>query len=81
MDGGDIREENSRIRFLRMVVDLSIVTIQGGDLSLEQARKVVDDARQVARNLFPGKEETFDLIYQSRFNRAIQEVFGRLSDL
>jgi hypothetical protein len=80
MDNKEIREENRRIRFLRMVVDLSIMTIQGGNLSLEQARKVVDDARQAACNLFPGKGNVFDLIYQPRFERAIREVFGRVFD-
>jgi hypothetical protein len=80
MDEKEIREENRRMRFLRMLVDLSLVTIQGGDLSLEQARKMAGEARQAACSLFPGKEETFDLIYQPRFNRAIHEAFGRVSD-
>jgi hypothetical protein len=81
MDEREIREENRRIRFLRMLVDLSLVTIQGGDLSLDQARKVAEEVRQAACNLFPGKQEAFDLIYQPRFNRAIHEAFGRVSDL
>ena len=81
MNQKEIREENRRIRFLRMLVDLSVVAIQGGDLSLEQARKMVAEVRQAACNLFPGKEEAFDLIYQPRFNRVIHEAFGRLSDL
>jgi hypothetical protein len=81
MDEKEIRDENRRIRYLRMVIDLSMVTIQGGDLSPEQARKVVEDARQVACNLFPGKEDVFDLIYQPRFERAIHEAFGRVFDL
>jgi hypothetical protein len=81
MDEKEIREENRRVRFLRMLVDLSVAAIQGGDLSLEQARKMVAELRQAACNLFPGKEETFDLIYQPRFNRAIHERFGfTLSD-
>ena len=81
MDRIEIREENRRVRFLRMLVDLSLVTIQGGDLSLEQARKVAEDARQAACNLFPGKEETFDLIYQPRFKRAIDETFGMAHEM
>ncbi len=81
MDEKEIREENRRVRFLRMLVDLSVVTIQGGDLSLEQAREMVAEVKQAACNLFPGKEETFELIYQPHFNRVIHEVFGRVSDL
>jgi len=26
--------------------------------------------------MFPGKEETFDLIYLPRFSRLLQELFG-----
>jgi hypothetical protein len=76
MDEKEIQEENRRLRFLRMLVDLSVVAIQEGDLSLEQARKIVAEVRQAAGALFPGKEETFDLIYQPRFNRVIHEAFG-----
>ena len=81
MNEKEIREENRRIRFLRMLVDLSVVAIQGGDLSLKQSHKMVAEVRQAACNLFPGKEEAFDLIYQPRFNRVIHEAFGRASDL
>jgi hypothetical protein len=80
MDEKEIRDENRRLRFLRMLVDLSVVAIQGGDLSPEQARKIVAEVRQATGNLFPGKEETFDLIYRPRFNRVIREVYGKVSD-
>jgi hypothetical protein len=80
MDEKEIRDENRRLRFLRMLVDLAVVSIQGGDLSLEQARKIVAEVKQAAGHLFPGKEETFDLIYRPRFNRVIHEVFGKVSD-
>jgi hypothetical protein len=76
MDRIEIREEDRRVRFLRMLVDLSLVIIRGGDLSLEQAQKVAEEAKRAACSLFPGKEETFDLIYQPRFKRAIDETFG-----
>ncbi len=71
----EINEENRKIRYLRYLVDLSILSIQEGDLSFEEAMKVVEDARQAACGLFPGKEETFELIYRPRFNRAIRERF------
>ncbi len=81
MDRMAIQDENRRVRFLRMLVDLSLLTIREGDLSLEQAWKVVQEAKQAACNLFPGKEETFDLIYQPRFKRAIDETFGPDHDM
>jgi len=76
MEEKEIREENRKIRFLRYLVDFSLQSIQQDDLSLEEALKVVEDVKRAACNLFPGKEETFELIYRPRFNRVIQERFG-----
>jgi hypothetical protein len=72
----EIKEENRKIRYLRFLVDFSILSIQQGDLSCEEAFKLVEDVKRAACNLFPGKEETFELIYRPRFKRVIQERFG-----
>ncbi len=72
----EVREENRRIRYLRFLVDFSILSIQQDDLSLEEARKLVEDVKKAACNLFPGKEETFELIYRPRFNRVIEDRFN-----
>ena len=80
MEDKEIKEENRRIRFLRFLVDLSLVSIQQSDLSLEEALKVVEEVKQAACNLFPGKEETFDLIYRPRFMRTIEEKFVLTDD-
>jgi hypothetical protein len=72
----EVREENQRIRFLRFLVDFSLRTIQEEDLSLEEMLRMVEDVKRAACNLFPGKEETFELIYRPRFDRVIQERFG-----
>ena len=69
-------EENRRIRYLRFLVDFSILSIQQDDLSLEEAQELAEDVKKAACNLFPGKEETFELIYRPRFDRVIQERFG-----
>jgi hypothetical protein len=76
MEENSVREENRRVRFLRFLVDLSLVSIQQEELSREKAERVVEDVKQAACNLFPGKEETFELIYRPRFQRVIQERFG-----
>jgi hypothetical protein len=76
MEEKEVKEENRRIRYLRFLVDFSVLSIQLGDLSCEQAVKLVEDVKRAACNLFPGKEETFELIYRPRFNRVIQERFG-----
>jgi hypothetical protein len=80
MDEAEIREENRRIRFLRFLVDLSILSIQQEPLSLKEALQVVEDVKLAACNLFPGKEQTFDLIYRPRFLRVIRERFGPIAD-
>jgi hypothetical protein len=71
-----VQREHRKIRYLRFLVDFSILSIQQGDLSLEDALKVVEDVKRVACAFFPGKEETFELIYRPRFKRVIQEKFG-----
>ncbi|MGZ3494602.1 MAG: hypothetical protein ACXU9K_05480 [Thermodesulfobacteriota bacterium] len=76
IEKGEVREENRRIRYLRFLVDFSILSIQQDDLSREEAQKLVEDVKKAACNFFPGKEETFELIYRPRFNRAIEEKFS-----
>jgi hypothetical protein len=76
MEEKAIKEENRKIRFLRLLVDFSVLSIQQNEISFEEALKIVEDVKRAACNLFPGKEETFELIYRPRLNRVIQERFG-----
>jgi hypothetical protein len=76
MDEKEVKEENRKIRYLRFLVDFSVLSIQQDDLLLKEALQLVEDIKKAACNLFPGKEETFELIYRRRFNRVIQERFG-----
>jgi len=71
-----IREENRKIRYLRFLVDFSILSIQQDEILLEEALERVEEVKRAACGLFPGKEETFELIYRPRFDRVIQERFG-----
>ncbi len=75
-DEREIREENRKIRYLRFLVDFSILSIQQDELSIEEAEEMVENVKRAACSLFPGKEATFELIYRPRFNRVIQERFG-----
>jgi hypothetical protein len=76
MEEKAIKEENRKIRFLRFLVDFSVLSIQQNKISLEEALKIAEDVKRAACNLFPGKEETFELIYRPRLNRVIQGRFG-----
>jgi len=71
-----IKEENKKIKRLRVIVDLSMNVIAQGNLPVEDASHMVGNVRKIALNLFPGKEEAFDLIYRPRFQRLIREKYG-----
>jgi hypothetical protein len=71
-----IKEENRKMRYLRFLVDFSILSIQQDELLLEEALDLVEDVKRAACGLFPGKEEVFELIYRPRFNRVIEVRYG-----
>lgn len=72
----DFKEENRRIRHLRRLVDFTLALIAQSNMPLEEAYRLVAAVRQQALRLFPGKEETFDLIYKPRFRRLITEKYS-----
>ncbi|MEW6188237.1 MAG: hypothetical protein AB1585_21165 [Thermodesulfobacteriota bacterium] len=67
--------ENKKIKTLRILVDTAGLILSRGDLSKEESWELVEKIKQWAVLLFPGKEETFDLIYFPRFRRIIEERF------
>ncbi len=72
----EIKEENKRIRHLRRLVDFSFALIAQSPMPLDEAHRVVQAVREQAMRLFPGKEETFELLYTPRFRRLIAEKFN-----
>jgi hypothetical protein len=71
-----LREEEKKLRMLRFIVDLNqAVLMQQRDLTLREAFDILKSTRQAALNLFPGKDEVFELIYTPRFRRIIRERF------
>ncbi|HUA35795.1 MAG TPA: hypothetical protein VMA09_19450 [Candidatus Binataceae bacterium] len=72
-----IELENKLMRRLRFLVELTFATIaQDNDLTLEQAWEHVIALKGAAVAMFPGKEETFDLLYLPRFSRLLAERWG-----
>jgi len=67
--------EEQKIRRLGRAMDLAAVLLWEVDLTLEEAQQVVNHAKNTALQLFPDKEETFDLIYGSRFRRILVEKY------
>lgn len=76
-DDGDrqaaIAQERRRLRHLRQIVDLTSNVLWQGRLSRQEAQELISATRRCALELFPGKEETFDLILAPRFARLMDE--------
>jgi hypothetical protein len=73
----DLRDEENRLRRLRFIVDFALQFIKTQTLSHDQALSVVEDVRNQALRLFPGKEDAFDIIYAPRFKRVLNDKFKR----
>ena len=69
----DLAEEDRRARQLRMIVDLTSSVIVQGGIDRAEAEALVAATRRRALELFPGKEDTFDLILAPRFARLVHE--------
>jgi hypothetical protein len=73
-DPAMIKEEDRKIRLLRISVDLAVQMFMTRPVSPEDADAVIRGIRKLALGLFPGKESVFDLIYLPRFRRALEEA-------
>ncbi len=72
----EIKEEERKLRKLRILVDLYYSFILQMDIPVITAWNMVEDLKRKACELFPGKEDTFELIYGTRFRRLIKEKYG-----
>lgn len=70
-----IREEDKKIRRLQRLVQFALAYIAQGDVTLDECHRIVSGVKRYAMELFPGKDETFDLIYTPKFRRLIVEKF------
>ncbi len=72
----EIKAEDKKIRYLRRMVDFTIVLIlQSDDMTLEDASRHVAGVRDFAVRLFPGKGGVFDLVYGPRLKRVITDKY------
>jgi hypothetical protein len=70
------RDEDRRMRQLRLLVDVTAMVIRQRPLSRSEAEQAVEHLRRRVLELFPDKGGVFDLIYGSRFRRLIDARFG-----
>ena len=68
-----VAAEARQVRQLRMVVDLTAAVLMQGRLSRREAEDLVAATRRRALELFPDKEETYELILAPRFARLLDE--------
>ena len=69
-----IREEDRRIRLLRIASDLLVHVLMTRPVSLSEADRMIQGTRNLALKLFPDKGHVFDLIHMPRFRRALREA-------
>ncbi len=67
--------EERKLRRLGRAMDVAVALLWRVDLTLEEAQDVVSHAKHTALQLFPDKEDTFDLIYGARFRRVLCEKY------
>lgn len=65
--------EQKKMRRLRTIVDLVSAILHQGEHSASEAHALIDATKRSVLKLFPGKGETFELIFRPRFERIIQE--------
>ncbi len=73
IDPEQLAEEQRKMRLLRIIVDLTAAVLRQGNLTTPEAIDLIQATRKRVLELFPGKEDAYDLIYRPRFERIIQE--------
>jgi hypothetical protein len=69
----ELADEARRARKVRHLVDLATGLITQSGMSRDEAEKLVAVVRAQILSLFPGREQTFEVVYALRFRRLIDE--------
>lgn len=69
----DVQEESRRVRSVRLMVDLASNLIMQGNISRAEGEALVTAVRARILDLFPDREETYELLYATRFARLLDE--------
>lgn len=75
-EGTRDEDERKLLRRLQMMMNMVMQVIaQDGSLNVDEASRMIADAREAALAMFPGKELAYDLIWKPRFQRLMVERF------
>jgi hypothetical protein len=66
-------DHETRVRVLKQIVDEAVFRLAAGNATLPEAELIVQRVRDQAWLLLPDKMQTFDLIYESRLQRVIDQ--------
>ena len=69
----EIEDEARRARYVRLIVDFTSSVIMQSSLGRGEAEALVGAARRKVLELFPGRDETFEILYARRFRRLVDE--------
>jgi hypothetical protein len=72
-----VKDESRRIRYLRILTDLTHQQLCIESMTHHEAQQSVRELRKAAGSMFPGKESVFDLVIAPRLERVIEERFGK----
>ncbi len=67
----ELREEHRRVRRAQLIVAIASHLLVQGRPARAEAEAIVQAARARILELFPGREETFDILYGRRFERLL----------
>jgi hypothetical protein len=73
----DVREEFRRERQVQFIVGFTSNVIMQGNLTRGEGQALVDAARDRILELFPGREETYEILYSRRFARLLDDFTRR----
>ena len=73
-------EEDKKMRRLRFIVDLTAQVLAQERMTIDEALDLLNATRRTVLRLFPGKEDTYDIIYGRRFERILRERFESAHD-
>jgi hypothetical protein len=69
----DLFDEYLKMQQLRFLVDHTAFLIMNKKLTKEYIERLLESTRTNVLQLFPDKEETYNMIYGSRFKRLIED--------
>lgn len=69
----EIEDEQRRARRVRQIVDFTCAMIGQGQLPRRDAEELVAAARARILELFPGREQTYEIVCAPRFRRMLDE--------